>query len=279
MQSVISQLNWVQLRRLRWKKRSATVWLALSTTITFAQAARCEAIHGWCLTQVHGISGSSHVYVSASGIKIVNDTTHLEIVSKAPSWQVVLYRPSQKIEFELPLKEWTRRGMPGLDQWHQFIDDWSRTMAQRNNYHGIPAVCILEKKDESSVVPQELGSTKGSYKVVGAEYWFSTSTPSPAGACAVLASYNALPVPPLQQTKKFGLGLPLSFITRCSDGESSWSLKTTAMRQIEIDDSTIEYPRGYKQAKDIHEVSISAQKRAELDDFAKDLDIGKKFGK
>ncbi len=206
----------------------------------------------WILHQKQRDSGKQTVYITADALKIVSDESGYEVVARAPAWDVIIYRPDNKLGMKMTVL--------GFRKFSPFGPLLARGVSSSFDTEGpdtIAGVKALKLKKSS-----------------GAELWLASEIKAAPEISDLLQSYNRFPVP----------GIPLKYRARTDSPEKALQAKklvveTFDSQKISRVDKDFEYPTPKRWVKTQSEILSSAAKTNELNSIMEDLGVGSKLGK
>jgi len=243
----------------------ATLALFLVATTSMAQASEVE----WQLSQRQVEMGPYTVYVTKHAVKIVNAKLGYEVVAKAPIWKVVVYRPKENKGIEMSAAQFSRADVFGFF-------DLVRKNAKRE---------LIKVKTETTN-----GITIDEFRtpVNNEHVWVTQSMGAPFVACDIIEScYRLRPIDgvPIREKSYHPRGKKIAIDSWMSGGINIMGkegdvegLKTYGWKKIPYNAKDFDYPIGFKNVKDPHELVFSQSKKTTMEDVAKDLGIGEKLG-
>ncbi len=206
----------------------------------------------WILHQKQRDSGKQTIYITADALKIVNDESGYVVIARAPTWDVVIYRPDNKLGMKTTVV--------GFRKFSPFGPLLARGASSSFDTEGpdtIAGVKALKLKKSS-----------------GAELWLASDIKAAPEISDMLQSYNRFPVP----------GIPLKYHARTDSPEKALQAKklvveTFDSQKISRVDKDFEYPTPKRWVKTQSEILSSAAKTNELNSIMEDLGVGSKLGK
>ena len=170
------------MKELRRLTRNA--FAALAASIFFAvilvamlatQNALCESKTEWILEQRHYNNGNSKIYIADDAVRIDNLDRGFQIVAKAPTWTVEIFRPDRKTFYKTDLKNFlhfTIYGVAGTD------GDPTKRPARK--------ISQTVKKGDILMCRYEFGYGNA---------WLATNISHSPEICRILTIYNQSPQP------------------------------------------------------------------------------------
>jgi hypothetical protein len=213
---------------------AAGILVAIILAILSAQKALCESKTEWILEQRHYNNGNSKIYIADHAVRIENLDRGFQIVAKAPTWAVEIFRPDRKSVYKTDLKNFlhfTTYGVAGADG-----DPTAR-----------PARKISQTVKKGDVIMCH-------YQFGYGNAWLATNISHSPEICRVLTIYNQSPQPggvvlnydflfpqqtALRQKSRF-FTLPA--------GKQTY-LSTPKISKAAYNPSDFLYPVGYQQVK------------------------------
>jgi hypothetical protein len=230
-------------------KYSALVGAMLLTFAVAADAASSKT--EWILHQKQRDSGKQTVYITDDAIKIVNDESGYQVVARAPTWDVIIYRPDNKLAMKTSVTGFRR------------FSPFGPLLAQ-----GGSSSFVLEKSDTIAGVPANKLS-----KTSGAQLWIATEIKAAPEISDMLQSYDRFPI----------AGIPLKYRSRTDSPEAihvaqKLLVETFDAKKIARNEKDFEYPTPKRWVKTQSEILSSAAQMNELNSIMDDLGVGSKLG-
>lgn len=227
----------------------AVLLIVLFLTCTTNQPVHCEDSKGHYIYQTSGILGDQDVFVSQNGIKIINKSTNLVTVARAPRWNVTTYHEKTKTLCTEPLARFN-----GYISEKEFVSTgkfWSKLPLKKSNTNTIAGISSL-----IYITPQEF--TKNQIKdwsrqfadskfIKSARYCVSENLNIPAKAKSVLCKFYGL--------KNLG-GVPLEFKYHDLGGYLHVGLTTSSQEKIDSKKIDLSIPSNFKKVKN-HKTLLS----------------------
>lgn len=213
----------------------------------------------WRLHQKHFVAGDQDVYFKNDAVKFVNSTLGFVLVSKAPDWNVIIYRANPggqggKI-FKQPLSQWLAGGVKCL-----YFPDIR------------PSRIALQK--ELSYVKDRLPIVK--YKAFEGkkqtcEYELCALTSTHANVASIMQFFYRLP---------YATGVPVRFSYFASQhlnpNDPFYSFQIAPSERVittkieQVGSVSFDIPAGYKQVSDDREVIVGDRMKTGLEEIMRD---------
>jgi hypothetical protein len=230
-------------------KYLALVSAMLLTLALAANAASSKA--EWVLHQKQRDSGNQTVYITDDAIKIVNEESGYQVVARAPTWDVIIYRPDNKLAMKTTVI--------GFRRFSPFGPLLSR---------GESSSFVLEKSDTiAGVAANKLSKSSG------AQLWVASAIKAAPEISDMLQSYDRFPI----------AGIPLKYRSRNDTPDAIHTaqkllVETFDAKKIARVEKDFEYPTPKRWVKTQSEVLSSVAKMKELNSIMDDLGVGSKLG-
>jgi hypothetical protein len=247
-----------------------TIWILILSSLT-SSAAQPERM--WVLHQYHHHIGNVRVYLSRSAVKLVSETNGYEILSKAPRWQVLFFRPDSKTACEISLARFEKQGI--LDS-SAFVASKEEIMTQERTAKLLGITATVWKCDRPGR---------------SARFWTAEDMEALSMAPFVVRCFYQLEV------LNAGKGVPLMCMFRqprsvpvssshslndtlsfAPDGDVCW-LKTTEIKSMPLSPAVFTAPQNLHYLKTSGEIVISQDQVHQLEGALDDLGVGSKLGK
>ena len=204
---------------------------------------------GWVLTQRSKELGDQYVYLSQSGLKIVNPRQGVGLAAKAPNWDVSFYNEKTRLYYRLTFDSWRRK----LE---------ARSRAPRNiSWRKTKAGSVAGLKATRYVATNPMAQ-RSSNQWVSAECWVADQIKVPAKLAEMLTTAYGLPTTQL---------VPLRVMYTDANGREETFLDTYQQQTTPLPDSYLTAPSGFRLAKSEAEVMMTEENRQLVNDIARDL--------
>jgi hypothetical protein len=200
----------------------------LSTTAALANE------QGWVFTQRSAQLGDQYVYLSQSGLRLINPNSGIGITAHTPAWDVDYFNEKTRLYFREPLGDWKKGRTINLA-----INTWKK--AQSGKIAGLKATKFL-------AVSPKANKTDWS----SAEYWIADGTKVPQQLTEVLAGAYGVP------SRR---ALPLRVIVTYKNGKSATLLDTYRQQAVAIPEDYYSLPSSYVIAKNPQQVLETVDSR------------------
>lgn len=221
---------------------------------------------GWELFQTSRFvgKGGQYMWVTPSGLKTTESTTGLNVVMRAPSWEVIMYNDQTKKFHKTNMQQWVstmkqRKGVPSLEG-----ATWKR--GRQGVVAGQPAFEFIVDKFPQFRQPVSVkGKTikKVPNKLATASFWVAGNIAVPTQVSQMIAKFYG--VPDSQR-------VPLRLVTTdIGKTKPEVQMDTIRVRQFNVPDSLFSVPRGYTQTRSEAEVFLDQESADTLNDLLKDL--------
>ncbi len=244
------QLTYLALRCLAFSIVGLLGVVAMLYAVAPANADNAKT--EWILHQKQRDSGKQTVYITVDALRIVNDESGYEVVARAPSWDVLIYRPDNKLGMKT-----TVLGFRKFSPFGPLLVRGVSSSFETEGPDTIAGVKALKLKKSS-----------------GAELWLASEIKAAPEISDMLQSYNRFPVP----------GIPLKYRSRTDSPDRAVQAKrliveTFDSQKIARIDKDFAYPSPKRWVKTQSEILSSAAKTKELNSIMEDLGVGSKLGK
>jgi hypothetical protein len=246
--------------------RSMVVILAASVFASPALSAdpNSQTVQAYKLTQSHFTLGPLEAFYTDDAVKIVLKRNGAAILARAPSWKVVLFRPSGRIAHEITRKDFLATGL----KWVQIS--------------GIPASDLHRKSEQlvhgEKVIEFTFSTNRGSSNY---RYWVIEPVKVSNQGCEILQRAFRVPFRhaiPLKLTgdepghddltPQSKVAWSLTVNARRPGGRTPmWRLETIEWSKVRLPKSEFDYPVGYKIVKTEPEVLITSPTREVFEDL------------
>lgn len=246
-------LNMVCLGRGRVNLSIERIAMALTMVLCTAIPSMAVATQPeWILHQKQRDSGKQTVYITADAIKIVNDESGYEVIARSPTWDVIIYRPDNKLGMKT-----TVVGFRKFSPFGPFLARNGSSSFETDGPDTIAGVKAVKLKKSS-----------------GATLWLATEIKAAPEISDILQSYNRFPVP----------GIPLKYRSRTDTAENAYVAKKLVVETFDCQrlprtNKDFAYPTPKRWVKTQSEILSSAAKTNELNSIMDDLGVGDKLGK
>ncbi len=258
------------------KKFRLFVPLLLAWLLT-VPAAATEPQPVWVFDCEHFGTGKYRYMVAPSAIKIINTANGGIALAKAPTWRVSCFRESEKLEWTAPLSNFDESAISS------YIDVPSKREPKRFTILGKETLlglkCLKCKLSDNRVVwvAEEVHAAPQTTETVARYFNYPSSGGIPLRVIDPSTSPQKERLKPEElekrrQREKFAKQVPwLSFkgIKVAAAGNLTVDLKS--WKKIEYKAGDFEYPKGYKQTRDLKEVIISKEYRDVIKGLVDDL--------
>lgn len=214
----------------------------------------------WLLLQRHKEYGTHKVYLSADAVKLENASAGFAIISRAPDWRIVSFRPDDKVEYICPRS----------------------TYYEQNNFHPITAESekhyIIRNSEPLDKIPVRAYCTRHD------EYSFAQGLPlAPEVGAFLCAYYMMRPHPGIPTSANINIGPQKKEKNFWLGSNDPWGvtnfLRSESIKEIPYNAKDFAEPNGYRLAKSIKEIDSSAAARSGSKELLEDLGIGEKLGR
>jgi hypothetical protein len=248
-----------------------TLFLSLSSSFCLAAYGAPKNDTVWMFDCQHFGSGKYRYLVAANAIKIINLSNGGVVLTKAPKWKVSCFRDSEKLEWQ---------GVLDRFDLSSALSTQTRTQAKKKADF---EVLGKEKLLGLSCLKYQLGD--------GSIFWVAEGLKSPPQVNEIVSRYfrtpaiEAIPLKILKREKAVTKATPQSKDREKLQKTIPWlsvnNLRAkppdncyaflTDWKKIPYKDSDFDYPKGYKQTKNIKEIVVSQKNRQALEDLVEGL--------
>jgi len=242
--------------------------LALGATLiseSFSAASQAGENTEWVFQQNHFDNGRNRIYLSKNAVKIVSLSGGFQILAKAPSWRVIIFRPDDKTMYVTDMHE-LRRFSP--------FGPLSRQGPQE-----IPLIKLESNKQNDFVIT--------TYKTMVPFRKVSLADgPVSHEAQEIVRTYYRILDGSVEP------GIPLKYTVHVeaskvkkgawfnegaqSDSENKDWLSTDSWKMVAFSAEDFENPEAYKTVPTMSDILVSRAKRQNLDSLIDGLGIGPK---
>jgi hypothetical protein len=146
--------------------------------LTLSASTPARAADSCWLLEQESIVGKYSIWIAPNAVRATDRAHGCSFLCKAPDWTVTIFRDSEKIKMEIPLKEWRRRG----NKW--YFNNFSPADASTvswvpTQFAGLKGSKYFREDKRTVKGHEEFGVLKiGSYSVLGEEYIMTDQIPS-----------------------------------------------------------------------------------------------------
>lgn len=232
--------------------------LAVFTAGQTAAPAQAAAAKEWQFEQKHHHSGYHKFYIAAREVRIVNINFGYQLVSKAPNWDVHVFRTDDKVICSVSRKAYYKQQTSHPENLRlnkfpvvkreEFLG--AKTTVYRGPHHDDWVVTFKD-------VPVEV------YDLISAYY------KSPPVDGVVLKSYK----PPVKGPKKTKLASMW-----LDERESGTRLLASMLKEMPYNAADFAIPKGLKKVTEMKTVTTSIEGRREADSIIEQMGVGEALG-
>jgi len=205
---------------------------------------------GWVLTQRSAAMGDQYVYISSSGIKIVNPSRGIGSIVTPPNWDVLFFNDQTHLIYSLSYDQWKNKLLRKQGSLSNI--KWNRG--------GSATIAGLNANEYRM---QNLAAhAKSPHDWISAEYWVARDIRVSPKLSGLLAAAYGTPD---------NASVPLRLTYKTAGGKDGVSLDTYYQQATTIPSSFFRGPTGYQLAKTAADVMMNDEDREMLNDLAKDL--------
>jgi hypothetical protein len=215
--------------------------------------------------------GELTIVVGENGLRATNTGRGYFIVSRPPQWQVIIVRPREKTYAVMPLETWCSSNLLVMVAANSWDDDWSKRPAIKGKYCRMPALRYERSYNkqrkprdilvDGNVINDEQYKTKTTMTVI------DLKLPEPARR--ILERLDGTP---------HMSGVPAQYENLYTNGKVNYYFITRSCAPVQVAAELFACPQDYRQVAP-RQVILSSSERTEFDSLARDLDIGRSFGK
>jgi len=231
-----------------------------------------SSITAYQLKQTSGEIGALTIVVNENGLKAVNASRGYFIVSRGPKWDVTIARPKDKISASMPAEQWCKPStllfMITAGAWDA---DWTKRPATACTWCALPAHKYLSSyaklrthRDlliDGSIVPDQGYKLRTTLIVLDLKL--------PERARRILERLDGVPN---------ATGAPAMLENYFLDGHTDRRLNTLACTTVNVPGDVFTCPKDYRQVNP-RELILNTNERNDFDSLARDMDVGRGFGK
>jgi len=229
-------------------KRSAKILFALCLCLALNPAQAKTEEKGLKFIQTHAFFGHCLLAVDKEGIRLENQgPLHFKMVSRAPKWDVVIFRDDDKTFFSESLEKFEENGLVSgiiLAKKDRYVE---KNRTSTFIFCGKKIQRITAALQTLKYIPLD-GLPPQVERIIFAAYKVPTNGGIPIAFIRTLNTRD--------------------YITGMRDqGKIETSLDTKSIEEIAVDDKIFQAPAGYKLAKSVREVVAGASTRTKNADF------------
>lgn len=243
-----------------------------------AKALPAHAKLGWILRQRTQV-GLYNVYIVDSCIRVDELNLHYSIVSKAPDWDVTVFRTDKKTRCKISFKRWMKEGLFEMNE-RSFIEPIGKVAKKQPK-----VISKLKYLEYTKPFKQVRRYSKGrivdltgfmaldrNVKKIHAQDYKLLVCPKVSTNKRIIDFLSSLFVVPI------GEGVPVKFTINFKEGPKQHPLLTSRVAQANLNPKIFALPKKLNNVKNIQLVTTGKSTK-ELDSMIMDLGIGKDFGK
>lgn len=248
----------------------------LTWLLTF-QPVAAETQQVWVFDCNHLGIGKYRYMVAPSAIKVINTANGSIAMAKAPTWRVSCFRESEKLEWTSPLSKFDKSAISNLIVAPSKRVETKYTILAKEKLLGLK--CLKCRLIDKRVVwvAEEVHAEPQTTETVARYFNYPSSGGIPLRVMEPPASGKKVGVKPKELEKRkqreelakqvpwlSSKGMEMETAGKVSVDLNSW-------KKVEYKASDFEYPKGYKQTRDLKEVIISREYRDALKGLVDDL--------
>ena len=240
------------------------IWSILIASILPVEANQTE----WLVSQKQSEMGAYTVYLTKDAIKIVNQALGYEVVAKAPTWKVIVYRPKEKLGTELALKDFAEMNIFSLMLEHKRPGKRNLIKLETTETNGLK-ICKYETYDhnEHTWTTEAFGAPPEAILIAEASYRLKSAPGFPLR----VVYYGSADMQKIPTSSWMSGGINMAH------GRLE-NLKTDSWKTVPYRASDFVYPTNFQHTKDPHELVFSRSKKSTMEDIARDMGIGEELG-
>jgi hypothetical protein len=204
---------------------------------------------GWVLTQRSTTLGDQYVYISPSGVKILNAQQGVGTIVSAPNWDVLFFNDKTKIYYPMSYQQWKTKLASNKSK----IPRAAWSPGRSGTIVGLRASQYVMKNSAAPRTPNDW---------VSAEYWVANDIKVNPRLSELLSTAYGTPD---------NSCVPLRLTYKTASGKSGTSLDTYREQATSIPGSYFNGPSGYQLAKSEVDVMMTNEHRQIMNDIANDL--------
>ncbi|MBS1990819.1 MAG: hypothetical protein JSS86_13670 [Cyanobacteria bacterium SZAS LIN-2] len=210
--------------------------------------------------------GKAELYLATDALRLVTHNGDVIAISKAPTWDIVLFSKHKNVAFEAPMAK------IGADHMGLFKPSINLTKGKEEDckaWYGFKCKQIVAEGGKNAKVEQDpfiFQAAEKPKKVMSVLFKCADIGPIDEHAQrAINWIYSQKRLP----------GLPLQLSTFYGDGSRVDQLQTMSFERSQVPDSFFSYPHGYTKSKNKYSILTSEDANATLEDLFGDTKPGK----
>lgn len=230
-------------------------------------ASKHHANMGWKVEQTCESEGQLSLLMSDAGVKLTIPKQNLVCVSRAPTWNVVMFNKKENIGKQMQLDFFALGG------YRLFGKDKGSKIQSRNavDWQGHPAELVVTRLTDSDPLKEKLEmlyqDSEARYAEVKTEKFLFEKWMNLRPELRRLLSG-------LYRVDKSN-GMMLERTSVYSSGKNHVVLKTLSVTRVPVDPAQFEYPKGYKVVDKIRELTMERKKREQAAGVLEDMFMDK----
>lgn len=217
---------------------------------------------------MHGVYGFGQqiIYISPDGVRIQYPVAGLNLVCKKPTYEIVWFNPPAKTMMRETIAQFRERtAMPPKEL------DLSRARSAAVKFAGVDANCFTVRRNEDS---DSIGlpkfASRDKSRLSTSNFFVMKGTDTAPEYIRFLDTFFGMPY--------FG-GLPLALKHNLSDGTTSTAFRVDRVEKKILPPDILDVPRGFRLVHNQPQVAQGPGYKKQFEDLARDMGLGKAFGK
>jgi len=240
----------------------------LSLACLFAVTSPALAVDAeWVLTTAHDKTGRHIYYISQDAIKVDCIDNGAVMVARAPAWLVSCSRKQEKLEFKSPLKDFNLSAIFAMVQRKNPKPDGIQMLKGTENLKGLPCRRYITPDGDTCWTPVDLKVAPQIPELL-ARYFGKSNC-----AAVIVRQFNSRNAPaPKKAEFKAVPWMDYSSVDIHSDKNLTTDL--ISWKRVPYKASDFEYPKNYKQTKDVKDIIVSGRTRQVIKDLLEGTGYG-----
>ena len=237
-----------------------------------------QAQTGWILRQRTQV-GMYNIYIGPNCVRADELKTHYSIITKAPKWDVTVFRNDQKTICRISKAKWMKEGLFEMNERSFVSPIGSKTkkaqkvISNLKYLEYVKPFSQIRRYSKGRIVDLTgfMELDKDVKRIHATNYKLLVS-PGISTNPKIIEFLSSLFVVPIAK------GAPIKFTINFKEGQKQHPLLTNRIKQAKLNPKLFKVPINYKPVKNIQLVTTGHSSK-DLDSMIMDLGIGKDFGK
>jgi hypothetical protein len=222
------------------------------------QILKGKTCSGYELNQITSLNGKYKTFVSANAVRVDHVSYGYSFVSRAPDWNVSIFRPDTKEYSTLSYQQWMKTNLILVST--VWTMELKKPVSSRHFVQGGQSYVAYRFPSTEVMGGYFRGDHGSDYKALENNKSEITCLEFPADVHAGAVAGRAICLPTLG-------GTPV-LVTRESATVKSWTLKTVSTRRVEsMASSLFDVPSGYKKVPFNRTLFSSSTQKEDIDDM------------